>query len=322
MKTSIFFPANAHEGCVWVAAQQRLYFTTLPDLDNNRVALRHLDFAGQELRSEENWSELINIDPTTVSVETFLGNINMANSFCLSADGGHFLVCEQGAERQLSVLSRIDIFTKKREVLIDNYLDQPFNSLNKVIVSRLGHLIFTDPDYGFRQGFRPPPELEPALYVRPTGQDEIFQANEEYFEMPHGIVLSSDERSLFVTDTSSDGQHDDEVDLDRCQDVYRLPFDPQNGIIKGKPKHCFRVDQGVPDGMVFVNNHLLVCAGDGIYIGDENGEFLRKIEMNKSPVNLDAVGPQGEHLFVTVDDGVVFLPDWIETGLDREMTLN
>lgn len=305
-----FFPANAHEGCVWVSAQQRLYFSTTKDLDQQQVDICYLDFGGFRLREPGGWQRMLTSEVPDPPVQTWLADVSMANGFCLSAAADALLVAEQGDLERPATISRYNLFDKGRTLLLDNHLGKPFNSPNKVLVSREGHLIFSDPDYGFRQGFRPPPQLEPSLYIRPKN-GELY-AYPDLFEMPHGITLSPDEQYLFVTDTSADDGSGDEPDPDKRKGVFRLDFDPDTGLIGSDPVSCFRTDAGVPDGSITARDHLLVCGGDGIYVADGEGDLLGKIELERTAVNLCAAGPEDRHLFVTADEGVYFIFDWGE----------
>lgn len=306
----LFFPADAHEGCVWVAAQQRLYFTTTKNVEAQKVDLNYFDLSGFNLREPGGWSGFQSSPPDGLEAKVFVADLSMANSFCLSGDGKALLVAEQGDLERPSVVSRIDLFDKRREVLIDNYLGKPFNSINKVYVTKQGHLIFSDPDYGFRQGFRPPPALEPSIYLL-TNKGELHALGSE-LDMPHGLVLSPDESTLFITDTSYDGAHSQAIEKSGNRAVYAFDFDPDRGLIGQQGRKCFATDAGVPDGCITTKDELLVGGGDGVYVANLNGALKGKIRLDRTAVNLCAVGKEDAHLFVTADEGVYFIADWRE----------
>lgn len=309
MQQPYFFAADAHEGPVWVAGQCRLYFTTKTHLDDQRrVSILYLDFSSLGPCDGPDIWDCLTVERTSeVKLRTFVHDANMANSMCLGPDGRSLLVAEQGDEHRPSVISRISLDDGTRTVVVDEFEGKPFNSLNKVIVSERGHLIFSDPDYGFRQGFRPPPALEPALYVlTPEGELTSFDCG---LEMPHGLALTPDERTLFVTDTSNDGAHGDDVELNRRKSVWRFAFDPAAGRLSGSPTCCFSVDEGVPDGMVTTQDRLLVGGGDGVYVADLNGELTGKLPTPYTAVNVALAGG-GNHLFATVEHGVQLFVNW------------
>ncbi|WP_157501037.1 SMP-30/gluconolactonase/LRE family protein [Lewinella sp. 4G2] len=310
MSKPLFFVADAHEGPVWVAQQCRLYFTTKTHLDTyQRVDIMYLDFSQFGVCSEQElWADLPETAPLQIEAKLFYHDANMANSMCLSADGRALIVAEQGDKNRPSVISRIALADKTRSVLVDGFDGQPFNSLNKVILDQEGKLIISDPDYGFRQDFRPPPVLEPNIYSAcPDGGLNCFRCN---LEMPHGLALSPDEKYLFVTDTSNDGAHGDSIELKRRKSVWRFAYNAETGEISGEGKCCFAVAKGVPDGAVFAGEHLLVGGGDGVYVANQQGELLGKIPTEKTAVNV-ALAAEGKHLFVTADDGVYLFRNWI-----------
>jgi gluconolactonase len=306
MQSTFFFPADAHEGPVWVDNQRRLYYATSTHLEGRRrVAIEYLDFG--PLGKDDLWKSLTNTPGFLPNPQTFLPDANMANGMQLEADQLTLLVAEQGYGQKLAAVSNIGLTTGVRCVLVDNYQGVPFNSINKVIRSRRGHLIFSDPDYGFRQDFKPPSELEPNVYIKTAqGALNCFRCG---LQMPHGLALSPDERTLFISDTSNEGAHRPEIKLNRRKSVWKYSFDPETGQINGPGKCCFAVDQGVPDGMLTTGQHLLVGGGDGVYVADLMGQLRGKISTPNNAVNLTLAGA-GKHLFVTIDTGVMLFMNW------------
>lgn len=310
MPRKFFFPADAHEGPVWVREQARLYYSTKTHLETRRrVDIEYLDFSTYGLVSGEDWWDALPDGlEREIKPHLWLHDARMANSSALSADRRQLLVCEQGYEDDHpSVLARYNLADKSRSVVIGDYEGKPFNSLNKVLVSKNGHLIVSDPDYGFRQDFKPPPELEPLLYVRPAGSDELrpFRCG---LEMPHGLALSPDESTLYVSDTSNDGAHDGDVELKRRKSVWKFGFDPASGEISGPGQCLFGVDEGVPDGMATTEDTLIVGGGDGVYVANLEGTLTGKIRMDNA-VNVCLAG-KDRHLFVTNDEGVWLYLNW------------
>ena len=302
-----FIPCDAHEGCVWVPRQQRLYFSTTKKKDPPRVGIQYLDFSDYDLARDHRWADRLDGSVEQLEAVEWLHDTNMANSLYPSADEQALLVCEQGALDSPSQVTRIELDSQGKSVLLGDYRGTPLNSPNKVLLTKRGHLVISDPDYGFRQNFRPAPELEPSLYVLPKdGEVYAFDCG---LEMPHGLALSPDERTLYVTDTSDDGAHKDSIKLNRRKAVYAYDFDPVNAKITNNPRYCFHVDKGVPDGSQTDGDRLLVGGGDGVYVADLIGNLQGKIRLNRTAVNLAVVF---EHLFVTADEGVYIILDWRE----------
>lgn len=84
--------------------------------------------------------------------------------------------------------------------LIDNFQGRRFNSLNDVVVHTDGSIWFTDPIYGFEQGFRPEPQLRSQVYRFDPVLGDV-RAVADGFGRPNGICFSPDEQTLYITDT-------------------------------------------------------------------------------------------------------------------------
>jgi gluconolactonase len=160
---------DAHEGPVYVAAEDALYFTTQrPD-----VAIRRLSVA-------------------TGRVTTIRAGANVANGMTLDADGW-LVVCEQHP----AAITRLDPASGRIETLVDSFQGKPLNSPNDVVVAGDGAVWFTDPSYGHVQGFRPPPQLPDAVY-RYAGGELTMVADD--FDKPNGLAFSPSEDVLYVGD--------------------------------------------------------------------------------------------------------------------------
>lgn len=317
---------------MWVSSQQRLYFATTTKLNNDddderktsdekkpRVGLGFFDFSKVEAWTREHIESL--------EQQEWIHDSNMVNMMQLDSSSAgcneeceHFLIAEQGTMNSPSQITKRNLWDKDSvQVLAKAYDDKPFNSLNTVIQSRHGHIIFSDPDYGYQQGFRPEPQLKPSVYVLDAKTDEVSKlGTDAFFEMPHGLCLSRDEKTLFVTDTSM--SHGENEKFNCRRSVYAIDFDCEKGRVTpgSEPRKCFAVDEGMPDGTFMTEtNHLLVGAGDGIYCADGNtGCLVGKIKLAKPAVNLCGFGDHDENAFITVDDGVVVLMKWMDFVVD------
>ncbi len=308
MENTFFFPADAHEGPVWVDWQRRLYYATKTHLQGRRrVDIEYLDFSA--LPGDDIWLALRQHPDFRPTPQCFLQDARMANGMRLSEDGQSLLVAEQGYGEEPAAVAMLSLADKTRRVLVDNYAGTPFNSINKVIRSRRGHLIFSDPDYGFRQGFKPPTVLEPNLYIHTAaGNLNCFRCG---LEMPHGLALSPDEQVLFVSDTSNEGGHAADIQLSRRKSVWKYRFNADTGAVSCPGICCFEVKEGAPDGMLTTADRLLVGGGDGVYVADLEGNLKGTIPTPNSAVNLTTAA-EDQHLFITIDDGVVLCLDWQE----------
>ncbi len=163
---------DAHEGPVYVAEEDALYFTTArPHVEIRRLAL------------------------ATGAVTTVRARTGVANGMTLDHDGS-LLVCEQ----QPAAITRVDRASGTVETVVDSYDGVPLNSPNDVVVTRDAAIWFTDPSYAHVQGFGPEPQLPDAVYRFADGALTMVA---DGFEKPNGLAFSPDERVLYVGDSEA-----------------------------------------------------------------------------------------------------------------------
>jgi gluconolactonase len=165
---------DAHEGPVYVAAEEAVYVTTVPGAIK-RLSLRD----------------------GTVSVVA--ADANRPNGMTLDHDGS-LLVCEQGTMTARARISRLDRATGERSTVVDAYEGRPLNSPNDVVVARDGSIWFSDPSYGHLQGFRPPPQAGDVVYRYADGRLSVVA---DGFDKPNGLAFSPDESVLYVADNGA-----------------------------------------------------------------------------------------------------------------------
>lgn len=131
-----------------------------------------------------------------------------ANGACLYKD--HILVCDQGyGELQSSQLSIINSSDPSSVTpMLNNFYGRAFNSLNDVITltdprtdgKSTFYILFTDPQYGFEQEFKPSPCLPAQVYCFDpvTGTTRVIA---DGFTSPNGIAVNAARTKCYVTDT-------------------------------------------------------------------------------------------------------------------------
>jgi gluconolactonase len=258
--TAVVAHVDAHEGPVYAADEEALYFTTVP---RPEVDIKRLD-----LRSGE--------------VSVVRADANKANGMTLHADG-RLVVCEQGTRATPARISLVDRATGATETLVDDVRGAPLNSPNDVIVKRDGTVWFTDPSYGFLQGFRPEPQLGDVVYRHDpdTGDTDVVA---DGFDKPNGLAFSPDECVLYVGDSGDRARHIE-------------AFDPRDG------RRLFAViDPGYPDGLKVDGAGRVYTAGPaGVQVFAPGGEPVAEIRV-PGAVNL-AFGEPGR-IYITADTAV------------------
>jgi len=250
---------DAHEGPVYVADEHALYFTSVP---RPQVDIKRLDLAGG-------------------AVTVVRADANKANGMTLAPDG-RLLVCEQGTRSTPARISLVDRATGVAETVVDNWRGKPLNSPNDIVVKRDGTVWFTDPSYGFLQGFRPAPQLGDVVYRHDpeTGDTDVVV---EGFDKPNGLAFSPDECVLYVGD-SGEAAHRIEA------------FDPRDG------RRLFAViDPGYPDGLkVDAAGRVYTAGPEGVQVFAADGSLAADVAL-PGAVNL-AFG--ADRIYITADTAV------------------
>jgi gluconolactonase len=268
---------NAHEGPVYVPAEDALYFTTLPEPgERPRVDIKRLA-----------------LDTREISVVR--ADANVANGMALASDG-RLVVCEQDP----AAVALVDPATGESETLVDSWGGLRLNSPNDVVVKGDGSVWFTDPSYGYLQGFRPAPEVGDYVYRYDPHGDRLTVVADS-FDKPNGLAFSQDESILYVTDSGAN-QEPGSYYVDRPHHI--IAFDVLDGRHLG-PGRLFAVTTpGFPDGVkVDAAGRVYASAFSGVQIFSPAGDPIGEIEL-PGAVNFTFGGPDRDVLYVTSDDAV------------------
>ncbi len=265
---------DAHEGPVYAAAEHALYFTTLPKpgLD---VSIKRLD--------------LETLDVTVVREST-----NGANGMTLAPDG-RLLVCEQGTPSERARISAVDPASGAAETVVDELAGLPLNSPNDIVAKSDGSIWFTDPSYGFLQGFKPEPAHGDYVY-RFDGRR--LAVVEDSFDKPNGLAFSPDESVLYVGDS---GANHEPGSFDPRRPHHIRAFDVVEGRRLENGRLFMTITPGFPDGIkVDTYGRVYSSTFSGVQIMSPAGVLLGEILL-PGAVNF-AFG--GSTLYVTTDTAI------------------
>ncbi|MCJ1253724.1 hypothetical protein MMC24_001536 [Lignoscripta atroalba] len=218
----------------------------------------------------------------------------MANGGTNFRDG--LIICAQGSLKEPSGLIYMEAKRPhKTTTLINNYHSRPFNSPNDVVVHSDGSIWFTDPIYGYEQGFRPKPQLPQLVYrFNPATGDIRVMA--DGFGRPNGICFSPDEQTVYITDT--DYIHGDgSTDSTRAATIYAysILYDPATNSPFLATRRVFAyADTGAPDGIKCdVYGNVYAGCGDGVNVWNSGGMLIGKILIEGGCANF-CFGREGE----------------------------
>jgi gluconolactonase len=237
---------------------------------------------GTLLFTEQNASVITRIDATGARTP-FLENTNGANGVTFDPKGR--LVATQPDRAEIAVIS-----PGPRMVLASEYNGQKLQRPNDIIADRKGGYYFTDPGANPPAGQAPGPTA--VYYIRPNGTllriaDDIAR--------PNGIILSADERVLYVANTlgdaviafdvTDDGSVRNRRDFARLQGVTKT----ETGVRSGA------------DGLAVDNTgRLYVATQIGVQVFTPEGRHLGTIPIGiaNGPQNIAFAGPDKKTLYV------------------------
>ena len=223
----------AHEGPVFIPELQSLFFTS------NRLK-----------RGDGSQYVIASLFNTRTGKTTNLGlteSIPMANG-AFRLQNGRIVITMQGDFTKPAGLAAYDLKDKKVTILTSGFADYQFNSPNDVVQAKDQSIWFTDPQYGYEQGFRPKPTIGNWVW-RLDGKGRIQRLMIDGFSKPNGIAFSRDQTYVYVTDSgyiAGEGQRNSV--LPRTIYRFRVVNTPQGPLATDRITFCV-VTKGLPDGL-------------------------------------------------------------------------
>ena len=193
---------------------------------------------------------------------------------------GRLYTCETHARR----VTRSD--KKGRiEVLADKWDGKRLNAPNDIVVSKPGHVYFTDPAFGNKQDTR---ELDfyGVYHITPKGQLTVIA---KPAGRPNGIALSPNGRILYVA--NSDERNIRAYDVDR------------DGEVSGERVAISKID-GIPDGIRTDEKGNLYVAAKGVAVYTPEGKLLATIPVAETPSNCAFGDADSQTLYITARTSV------------------
>lgn len=247
---------------------------------------------------------VLNLDDYTIR-STRYANLHEANGGCAyyppgtpsnSSAGQQLLFCDQGDFINPSQLTLVDPASNTSRVILNNYLGKNFTSFNDVIQHPLsGDLWFTDPSYGYWQGFRPAPQLRPQVY-RFEPNTGVVKAVADDFVAPNGIEFSPDYKHVYVTDTGAIQYPNGSETLTNPRTIYRFDITADGKGLENRRVFAYP-EIGLPDGIHSdTEGNVYSGVGDGVHVWNKEGVLLGKMIVPNGVANFAFI-PGGVLLF-------------------------
>jgi gluconolactonase len=219
---------------------------------------------------------------------TYLENPNGINAMAIDASGRMFGV--QWIKPRVAALAK----DGSDSPVAEGFDGRPFGRPNDLVIDRSGGIYFTDPG-------QQAPARNAVFYIRPDRR--VVKVTEDV-ELPNGIQLSPDERTLYVANTPGEYV----FAFDRKDDGSTGGMRPF-ARLKGPAGPDGKGVRGGADGLaVDAAGRLYVATTAGVQVFSPGGEPLGVIPIGLptgGPQNLAFAGPDKKTLFV-VGRGAVF----------------
>jgi gluconolactonase len=262
------------EGPVWVEEGQ---FLLLSDVPGNKM-YRWSEQDGLSVFLDPSGYD--GADPSAFREPGSNGLIRGPGDTILMADHGNRAVAS------------LNLTTKRKTLLATRFEGKRFNSPNDLVRASDGSIYFTDPPYGL-EGLDKSPLKELAwngVYrLDPDGRVTLVERGMTF---PNGVILSPDERTLYVS--NSDPHRAVVMAYPRNADGSlgpgRVFADMTNLAQSGLP--------GLPDGMAIDRDGNLFATGPGgVHVFTPTGQRLGRIDTGTAIANC-AFGGDGRTLFL------------------------
>jgi len=231
--------------------------------------------------------KVFKIEPDN-STSLFRDKTNHANGQMFNA-AGEIICCQRNGVVAWSPTS------KTERVLASEYEGKPFNGPNDLVVDATGGIYFTDPSFSLDGKSNQP--VNGVYYIAP---DQKVTRVVEDVRGPNGIILSPDEKTLYV------------IPFVR-EEMMAYPVTAPGKLGAGRV-FC-KVDQvpgkknGGGDGCaVDSRGNLYIAAATGVQVFSPEGKLLGTIKVPKTSSNCEFGGKDLKTLYVTARTSVYAIP--------------
>lgn len=222
-------------------------------------------------------------------LSTFVEPSNHKNGLMVTT-AGQLLACEMDG-----ALVVLDLPSAERKVLTDKYEGKRYNAPNDLVIDKQGGIYFTDPRF---RAPEPWPQGKEAVYYRsPTGK--VTRLIED-LKAPNGVILSPDEKTLYVIPSMSKEMMAYQVGADGML---------SEGRVFCTLKQPEGRDNTGGDGLTIdTEGNLYITSALGIQVYSPEGKHLGTIEFPQQPANVAFGGKDLKTLYVTARTGVYSVP--------------
>lgn len=270
------------EGPLWLESEGYLIFSDIP---NNKIMKYHPTY-GLNLYLDK--SGATNIQP---------GDNSQGSNGLLLNQQGQLVLLQQG-DRRVAVMDA-DLSKPKSKfiTLAGHYDNKRLNSPNDAVLHSNGSVFFTDPAYGLTDRMNDKRKELSFQGIYRVSKQGAIQLLDDKIKYPNGIAITADEKQLIVAVSDEETPHWLAYDLSPTGKVSN-----KRVFITASDHTNIKQEQGVPDGMaVHSSSHIFATAPGGVWLLNQQGEVLAKINTGKFTANC-TLSADEKTLYMTAHD--------------------
>ena len=266
------------EGPVWV---DRLNGVLFSDVPNNKVYM---------------WNEKkglsIFLEPSGMTNYSPTNKTDGSNGLALDKNG-NLILCQHG-DRTIARLKKWNFKKPSFDIIVEKYEGKRLNSPNDLVFDKSGSIYFTDPPYGLKiQDDDPLKELNFNGIYR-WSESKGIELLSKSMKRPNGIILSKDEKTVYVGNSDKDNNVIIAFDNDKNGLVNERVFFDGNKLSKNRV--------GLFDGLKLHSSGIIFTTGPGgVLLLDSKGKHLGTIMPGKATANC-AFDSNESYLYLTSDN--------------------
>jgi len=251
---------------------------------------------GSLIFTETQANRITRIDKDTGATSVFLENTNGSNGLGFDAKGRLISVQTTPGQARIGVIHPKDAV----RTITDSFDGKPYGRPNDLVVAKNGGIYFSEPGPNAVPG-QPPaaPPLPPAVYyVSPAG---TVSRVAEGIERPNGVMLSADEKTLYVNNTAGDSLLAFDVKADGTLGPRRTFA--KYGKVTTTPAGA--VTSGADGLAIDAAGRVYAATAAGVEVFSPRGETLGAIPVSLAPQNIAFAGTDKKTLYI-VGRGAAF----------------
>lgn len=248
---------------------------------------------GSLIFTETNANRITKIDASG-NTTTFLENTNGSNGLAWDSKGRLISVQTTPGNTKIGVIYPQSAVA----VLADNFEGKKFGRPNDLAVNKSGGVYFTEPGpnappRGSAAAAPADPPLPPAVYYIAPGGKAVRIA--DGIERPNGIVLSPDEKTLYVNNTQGEYMLAFDVQPDGTV-RNRRNFAKYEGVTRNEQTGAF--NSGADGLAVDSQARIYAATNAGVQVFSPQGQHLGTIPVSRRPQNIAFAGPDKKTLYI------------------------